>query len=65
MADFTLNTSRLGTSTLGTASTSTDIQGQFRELELRLSQATAGVDCLPRFLELHLTVNGVSDEVIA
>ena len=65
MASFTLNTSRLGTTTLGTASTSTAIAGQFREIEIRLAQGTVGVDMLPRFLELHLTFNGVNDEVVS
>ena len=65
LASFTLNVSRLGTASMGTASTSTDIVGQFREIEFHLSQGTAGGDMLPRFLEVQLTVHGISGEVIS
>lgn len=64
MATFTLDSSRLGGTAQGTASTD-QIAGQFREVEIHLSQGTAGVDLLVRFLEVHLTSDGVSEEVIA
>jgi hypothetical protein len=65
MSTFTLGTSRLGTVSMGTAGSTTDIVGQFREIEIHLSQGTAGGDMLPRFLEVHLTMNGVSSEAIS
>lgn len=63
MASFTLNSSRLGTVSMGTAGTD-QFAGQFREVELHLEQGTAGVDCCVRFIELHLTINGTSLEAI-
>ena len=64
MGSFTLNSSRLGGGVQGTASTD-QIAGQFREVEIHLSQGTAGGDMLPRFLEVHLTSDGISDEVVS
>lgn len=64
MASFTLNSSRLGTVTLGTASTE-EFVGDFREIELHFSQGTAGVDMLVRFIELHLTLGPASMEDIS
>lgn len=62
MAFFTLDTSRLGTVVLATTGTGEAFVGQFREIEIHLSQATAGGDALPRFLEVHLTISGPSAE---
>lgn len=63
MANFTLNSSTLGT--LGGSQYKTvpfDLGGAGREFKLTMSQGTTSGDFEPHWLEIHFTVGGTSKE---
>jgi len=63
LASFTLDSATLGT--LGGSQYKTvpfDLGGAGREFKLTMSQGTTDGDMEPHWLELHVTVGGVSKE---
>lgn len=60
MADFTLGTSTLQGGQYVTRAF--NMNGEFRELQLRFFNAAASQDFEVHFVELHLTLGGVSME---
>ena len=62
MPSFTLNTSTLGAGAFRTVPT--DMEGPFRDIQIRFFQNGASEDMEIHFLEIHYTLTGVSKEVI-
>lgn len=62
MASFKLNTSTLGAGAYRTVPT--DMEGPFRDLQIRFYQNGASQDMEVHFLELHFTLGGVSKEIL-
>ena len=63
MADFTLDSATLGI--LGGAQFSTEFyrtEGDFQEVQLRCYQGGTGEDMEIHWVELHLTLGGVTEE---
>jgi hypothetical protein len=58
---FTLDTSTLAGGQFRTVAT-TDINGEFREIQFSFTQAGLDEDMEPHFWELHYKVSGVSHE---
>ena len=61
MADFTLDTSTLAGEAFKVVPL-TDMNGEFRDIQFHISQATAGADMELHYFELHYTIAGVSQE---
>lgn len=62
MADFTLDTSTLSGGQFQTMPF--DMDGEFRDIQFRFSQAGSAQDMELHYLELHYTLGGVSKENI-
>jgi len=63
MATFVLNDATAGRLGGGQFKTiAKDMEGSFREVQLRMTQSTVGGDAEVHFLEFHFTVSGVSKE---
>lgn len=63
MTDFELNHATNGV--LGGSQFATEsfgMEGEFREIQLRLAQSGTGEDLEIHWIELHLTVGGVTEE---
>lgn len=57
MADFTLDTSTLAGGQFSTRAM--DLSGEFREIQLRFSNAGLSQDMEPHFFELHFVWSGL------
>lgn len=62
MADFTLDVSTLAGGQYQTIPF--DLDGEWRDLQIRMTQPGAGQDMEVHGLELHYTIGGVSKELI-
>lgn len=65
MTDFTLDDpvyGRLGGGQFKTVPV--EMSGDFREVQLRMTQSTVGGDAEVHFLEFHFTIVGVSKESV-
>ena len=62
MGDFTLDTSTLAGGQYQTIPF--DMDGEFRDVQYRFTQAGAGQDMEIHALEIHFTMGGVSKELI-
>ena len=61
-ATFTFNQSALGSGSFRTVPT--DMEGPFRDLQIRFYQNGASQDLEIHFLEIHYTIGGVSKEIL-
>lgn len=61
-AIFTLDTSQLAANRYKTVAKDADVLASFRDLQIHLTQAGASQDMEVHYLELHLTLTGVSKE---
>ena len=40
------------------------MEGEFRDIQFKWTQATANQDMEPHYLEFHFTLSGVSEEIV-
>ena len=60
MADFTLDSSTLGGAQFTTVFVRSD--GEFQDLQVRCTQSATGQDMEVHWIEMHLTLGGVTEE---